>query len=77
MTRPSSFWRRPKRDVTDTARRTIHESLDGRFRVLVVRSLYGLPTRVLACERVAVGGEYVRSRHRKVQAAKAACEALR
>lgn len=72
----NSFWRRPIRDTTDTARRTIHASTDGRFRVVVSRSLFGLPTRVLACERVG-NGEVVRSRHRILRAAKAACEAVR
>jgi hypothetical protein len=71
------FATRAKRRVTSTSiiRSWMHES--GRYRVAEVKSTLGLPTLVLAIERLRNGSEIVRSRHRKKSAAFKAVEQFR
>ena len=67
------IWARPRRDRTETARRTIYGSHNGGWRVVISRSLFGLPSRVYAIRRVA-GGEVILSTHRQLCPALRACE---
>lgn len=66
------FPRRAKRYTTATALVRRFNSSDGRFAVCEVRSLFGLPLRVLAIRRTA-HGEHVISRHRKLRRAFESC----
>jgi hypothetical protein len=68
---------RPKRNRTETARRTIWQSVDGRFRVVKSKSLFGLSTLFYAMRRERINGISVWSivgRHRKRQPAFQTCE---
>lgn len=56
-------------DRTDTARRTIYEWPGWPSRVIVSRSLFGLPPRVVVVRRRPTGGEVIVSRHRSVREA--------
>lgn len=68
---------RIKKDRTLTAERRILESKDGRYRVVLCRSLYGLPSCVYAMRATSQpwGTQWnVLSRHRKKSAAQKACK---
>jgi hypothetical protein len=68
------FARRAKVRETPVAKLRRWQTSGGRFAVIHVRSLFGLPPRWLAVERCeATGNERVISRHKTRAAAEAAC----
>ena len=71
------FRRRARREITETSRRRVWESVCGRYRIVEAVSLFGLPTVYYAQRRVdlptCTWDLLVPGRHRKRGPAEASC----